>query len=249
MSGSPELAIVIPAYDEVDRIPQAIERSATVLAALASDWEIIVVADGGPAALRQAAEAAAARIGRTRVLVNDPNRGKGYTVRRGVLASSAAIVGFLDADLAQPPEALPAFVDAIRRGADLAIGTRVASDDPAPSAVRRLSSALFAGATRLALDLPFQDLQCGMKVFAGRIAHPLFEAQRLERFAFDAELLAIAVRWGLRVAEVPVTVEPQTTSTVRVLRDGPRMLADVVRVRRRLRRLPPPPADVRRAVS
>lgn len=234
------ITIVIPAYDEVHRIGQAIERCATVLATLSDAWEIVVVADGGPPELQEAAEVAAARVGRTRVLVNVPNRGKGYAVRRGMLASTDAIVGFLDADLAQPPEALPAFVEAIRGGADLAIGVRTPAAEQASSAVRQISSSLFAQAARVALGLPFRDMQCGMKVFDGHVARSLFGAQRLERFAFDAELLAIAVRWGLRVVEVPVVVEPQTTSTVRVLRDGPRMLADVMRVRWHLRSVMPP---------
>lgn len=241
------ITIVIPAYDEVHRIEQAIERCAAVLATLSNEWEVVVVADGGPLALQEAAEAAARRVGRTRVLVNTPNRDKGYAVRRGVLASTSGVVGFLDADLAQPPETLPAFVEAIRGGADLAIGVRTTAVEQAPSAVRQISSSLFAQAARVALGLPFSDMQCGMKVFEGHVARSLFGAQQLERFAFDAELLAIAVRWGLRVVEVPVVVEPQTTSTVRVLRDGPRMLADVMRVRWRLRNVAPADPDLRRS--
>lgn len=93
-----------------------------------------------------------------------------------------------------------------------------------------MTSAAFSRTARSVLGLPFPDLQCGMKVFEGDIGRELFRAQRLNGFAFDAEVLALAVRWGLRVEEVTVTVRPQTTSTVRVVRDGWRMLADLARV-------------------
>ena len=227
-SGTPAVSIVIPAFDEVDRIESTIEAVATLLDATTPEWELIIVADGGPPALADAARRAVGRWPRARLEVNDTNRGKGYAVRRGVLGSRGRVVGFLDADLAQPVEALPSFLAAIDAGASVAIGVRHGATS---SPIRRLASTAFAGLARAALGLPFRDLQCGMKVFEGVAGRALFRAQHLDRFAFDSEVLMIAMRWGLRVVEVPVAVRPQTSSTVRVVRDGSRMVAELVRVR------------------
>lgn len=101
MEPSPEISLVVPAYDEVDRIRATVADVAAPLRQSTRSWEMIVVADGGPEALAREAAAAARDVGHTQVLINAHNRGKGYSVRRGILASSGRITGFLDADLAQ----------------------------------------------------------------------------------------------------------------------------------------------------
>jgi glycosyltransferase involved in cell wall biosynthesis len=230
-AGAPDVSIVIPAFDEVDRIESTIDEVAGLLDTVTPAWELIVVADGGPPALGDAARRAVGRWPRARLEVNDTNRGKGYAVRRGVLGSRGRVVGFLDADLAQPVEALPSFLAAVDAGASVAIGVRQGADGATSSPVRRLASTAFAGLARTMLGLPFRDLQCGMKVFEGEAGRALFRAQHLDRFAFDSEVLMIARRWGLRIVEVPVVVRPQTSSTVRVVRDGSHMVAELARVR------------------
>jgi len=145
------MSIVIPAFDEVDRIEFTIDEVARLLETITPAWELIVVAE--------------------------TNRGKGYAVRRGVLGSRGRVVGFLDADLAQPVEALPSFLAAIDAGASVAIGVRQGADGATSSPVRRLASTAFAGLARATLGLPFRDLQCGMKVFEGVAGRALFRAQ------------------------------------------------------------------------
>jgi glycosyltransferase involved in cell wall biosynthesis len=226
-----DVSVVIPAFDEVDLIATTITRVAAFLDRMTPDWELIVVVDGGPPEVVAAAMSGAGAWARATVLVNDENRGKGYSVRRGVLASRGRRVAFLDADLAQPIEQLPALLGALDEGADVAIGARDVGPASSATRLRRLGSVWFSRLARLALDLPFRDTQCGMKAFAGSVSRDLFAAQRLDRFAFDAEVLFLARQWGLRVAEVPVIVVPQSTSTVRLARDAVQMLMELARVR------------------
>lgn len=231
MSTPPVLSVTIPAVDEIERIGGTIARVKAVLDDLAMSWEMLVVIDGGPDEMVRRAREAAQGDERIRVMVNDRNRGKGYSVRRGLLASHGRVVGFLDADLAQPIEAVPAFLSALESGADLAIGVRVGVSAAHMAPRRRLASGIFSSAVRLVLGLPFRDTQCGMKFFEGETGRALCQVQRLERFAFDAELLLIAQAWGLRIAEVPLVIEPPSASTVRLLRDGAHMLTELARVR------------------
>lgn len=228
---TPGLSVVIPVFDEASRIGQSIERVVAFLEKSGEAWELLVVIDGGPPDMATLVGQAARNDRRIQILVNARNRGKGFSVRRGVLASHGRVVAFLDADLAQPIESLPGFLSAIRGGADVAIGMRTLAGATQPTLARRLASAAFARIVRIVLGLPFRDTQCGMKAFDGDAGRELFQAQRLERFAFDAELLLIARAWGLRVAEVPIAVEPPGASTVRLVRDGLRMLVELAHVR------------------
>ncbi len=231
MNAPPVLSVTIPAVDEIDGIGGAIRRVVGVLNHAATSWELLIVIDGNPDEMTRRVHDAALGDPRIRVLVNDRNRGKGYSVRRGILASRGRIVGFLDADLAQPIEALPAFLSAIESGAGLAIGARVGASAARMTPSRRLASAAFSGVVRLVLGLPVRDTQCGMKFFDGDVGRALCRAQRLERFAFDGELLMLAQAWGLRIAEVPLVIEPSSASTVRLLRDGAHMLIEIARAR------------------
>lgn len=228
---TPDLSVVIPTFDEVNRIGRSVERVVAFLEESGLEWELLVVTDGGPPEVATLVEHAARSDKRIQVLVNERNRGKGFSVRRGVLASRGRVVAFLDADLAQPIESLPAFLKAIGDGGDVAIGVRTVISSTRPAPTRRVASAAFSHIARVVLGLPFRDTQCGMKAFKGDAGRALCRAQRLERFAFDAELLLIARTWNLRVAEVPLDVEPPGASTVRLMRDGVRMLVEIVHVR------------------
>ena len=227
--GTPYLSLVVPAFDEIGIIRRPVEIATAFLDDQAFSSEFIVIDDSGRRAPVDEVSAGAARWPSVRVLVNERNCGTGYSVRRGMLASSGVAAAFLDADLAQPVGALPSFLAAIDREADVALGRRRAPEGT--SVVRRLASASFGVLARSVLGLPFRDTQCGMKAFRGDAARRLFAAQRVDGFAFDAELLAIAFRWGLRVEEVPIDIEVRSTSTVRLAHDGRRMLGDLLRVR------------------
>jgi dolichyl-phosphate beta-glucosyltransferase len=182
-----------------------------VLEGLGEPSELIVVDDGsadGTAETAEAAVAAAPENVAGRVLRHGRNRGKGAAVRTGCLATRGRYVAFIDADLATPPEEIVPLLQALKAGADVAIGVRTHPDGsdmrsrrPLP---RRLAGWLFAQAMRILLLPDVTDSQCPVKAFRREAAQQLFGRQRIDTWAFDAEILFLARRLGLRVAKVPV---------------------------------------------
>jgi len=209
--GAPVLSVVVPAFNEASRIAGSLERIAGYLMSVPYDAELIVVDDGSDDAGRRAAEDAIAvlRPGLTRHLLrHESNRGKGAAVRSGCLAARGRYVAFLDADLATPPEALGGLIEALEAGADVAVGVRNQADGTdmrsRRSLVRRLAGKAFAGAVALLLLPGIEDSQCPLKAFRSDAAKRLFALQRIESWAFDAELLYLARRLGMKTAQVPV---------------------------------------------
>jgi glycosyltransferase involved in cell wall biosynthesis len=225
---------VVPAYNEEARLGAALESL------LGSPWlrgqtfEIVVVDDGSSDATAAIAEACGRAHANVRLLRNPGNRGKGYSVRRGFLESRSEAVLFTDADLSAPIEEAEKLWWAVEAGADVAIGSRAV--DREQVRVRRTwlrghLAGLFRLFTRAILGIPFRDTQCGLKLFRRAPAAWLFEQQRNERYAFDAELLFLAHKRGLRVAEIGVNWEHDPRSKIRVLADGGRMLVDLLQIR------------------
>ncbi|HWC29728.1 MAG TPA: glycosyltransferase, partial [Dehalococcoidia bacterium] len=144
-----------------------------------------------------------------RLLHHETNRGKGAAVRTGCLAAQGDYVAFIDADLATPPEALGNLIAALQAGADVAVGVRNQADGSdlrdRRSSRRRLAGKAFATAVRVLLLPGLQDSQCPLKAFRRDAAQRLFALQRIETWSFDAELLYLARRLNLKVAQVPVT--------------------------------------------
>jgi glycosyltransferase involved in cell wall biosynthesis len=231
------LSVVVPAYDEVDRIGASVRRVLAFLDSRPYSSELIVVLDGGrPGADRAIAGVIRERGSSHRVVVldNGQNRGKGFSVRRGVAASSGRYVLFVDADLSLPIEDAERFLDALRAGADVAIGSRAlpeSTESGAPQGARQSLSRLFNWAVRHLVVSGLRDTQCGFKAFDGERARALFRRQRIDGFAFDVEVLRIAERSGYRVAEVAVACEYHPSSSVRKIRHGASMLLDLMRIR------------------
>jgi glycosyltransferase involved in cell wall biosynthesis len=198
------ISIIIPAYNEEKRLPATLR---TVRAWLeATSWEfaeIVVVDDGSRDATVELARNAGARV-----LLNPGNRGKGYSVRHGMLDAQGDWVLFSDADLSTPIEELDKLWTAVERErAQAAIGSR--DLDRSLIGVRQPLFREFGGrffnlVIRLITGLPFHDTQCGFKLFEGAAAREIFGRQRVERFGFDVEVLFIAQRLGYRTLEVPV---------------------------------------------
>ena len=169
-----------------------------------------------------------------RLLNNPENRGKGYSVRHGVLQSVGEIVLFTDADLSAPIEEAERLFAALDQGADIAIGsrwldrTRQTMKQPF---YRQFFGRCFNGITRLVMGLPFADTQCGFKAFYRPVAQTLFQLQRIERWGFDPELLFIALKRGYTVREVPVTWGHDERSRLSYLKDGLKMLEEVAYIR------------------
>ena len=198
------ISIVIPAYNEESRLGPSLEKIRRYLDA--SGWEfaeIVVVNDGSRDRTAEVARAAGVRV-----IDNPGNRGKGYTVRHGMLEAEGDWILYTDADLSAPIEDLEKLWGAAaRENALVAIGSRAVDRSligvHQPLA-RELSGRFFNLVMRLITGLPFHDTQCGFKLFEAHAARDVFSRQRLEGFGFDVEVLFIAGKLGFRTLEVPV---------------------------------------------
>jgi dolichyl-phosphate beta-glucosyltransferase len=203
------ISIVIPAYNEQTRLPETLRRVTQYLQQ--SNWtfrEILVVDDGSTDATADAANAIALANPEIQVLRNPGNRGKGYSVRHGMLKARGEWRLFSDADLSAPIEELEKLWCEVERGkSEIAIGSRaidrslIGVHQPGP---RESLGRIFNAGMRAATGLRISDTQCGFKLFRGDVAQDVFSRQTLERFGFDAEVLYIAARRGYHIAEIPV---------------------------------------------
>lgn len=234
----PVLSIVIPAYNEAQRIEPSLERIRTYLASRGEPIEVLVVDDGSNDGTTTVVEREAPRFadaGLTlRVLGDGRNHGKGAAVRVGMLASKGDIVLFSDADLSAPIEELPKLVDPIRSGeVDIAIGSRALDRSLVgvhQSAAREAAGRLFNLLMRSLTGMPFRDTQCGFKAFSADAARDVFGRVLIERFGFDVETLFVARKLGYSVREIPVVWNNVEGSTVGLM-SGLNGYADVLRVR------------------
>jgi dolichyl-phosphate beta-glucosyltransferase len=230
-----DLSIVIPAFNEERRLPKAIEQIGSYLRARPLGAEVIVVDDGSSDATPKLIESYRGRYPELRLISNDRNHGKGYSVRHGVLEARGEIVLFTDADLSTPIEEADKLLAALReKGYDGAIGSRAIDSsliEVHQSAFREQAGALFNSLVRGITGLDFSDTQCGFKAFRRNPARIIFEQQRIERFGFDPEILFLAKRHGLRVGEIPVRWSHDTGTKVNVIGDGLRMFLDLLVIR------------------
>jgi len=237
----PEISVIIPAYNEAAGIQAALEQVATYFQSRAITGEIIVVDDGSTDGTAQLAGQASVPVA-VHILVNERNRGKGYSVRRGILYAHGQYVGFADADMATPIDQLDKVRQAFAAGADVVVGSRalpgsqIAKHQPW---WREQAGKLFGSFVRTMLLPGITDSQCGFKFFARPAAEAIFRQQQLTGWAFDVELLYLAERLGYSIAQVPVRWIDEPHSRVRMLRDGPQMLIDVLRIRWIHRKLQP----------
>ncbi len=234
MSSHPQYSIVIPAYNESARIGRAMEEVLCCARDRGWNTELLIVDDGSTdATARQVADYAAVHP-EVRLVRNPGNRGKGYSVRHGLLQATGQVVMFTDADLSAPICEAQLLFDAIEAGADIAIGSRWLErrrqTDRQPL-YRQFFGRCFNLVTRAIMGLPFADTQCGFKAFRREAAHLVFPLQTIERWGFDPEILFIALRRGLRIVEVPVTWGHDERTRISYLRDGVQMLEEIVRIR------------------
>ena len=235
-STPPELTIVIPAYNEEGRVGETLSAITHFIARRGKPFEVIVVDDGSTDDTAGIIERYAAESSNVRLLRNRTNRGKGYSVRRGMLAGRGQRLLFSDADLSTPIEEIQKLEAAIEDGYDIAIGSRglAASDLEIRQPWWREGMGKAFGAIRRLLALPdIRDSQCGFKLFSRRAVETIFPRQQMEGFAFDVEILLIARRHGLKIAEVPVRWRHSPDSKVHPIRSSLSMLLDLLRLRRR----------------
>ena len=224
----PQYSIVIPAYNEAARISNALEAVTGCIRKRGWSAEVIVVDDGSRDQTAALVRAFAAKAPEVRLLQNPGNRGKGYSVRNGLLHSFGEVVMFTDADLSAPIEEAEGLFAAIAGGADIAIGsrwlerTRQTIRQPL---YRQFFGRCFNAVTRAVMGLPYADTQCGFKAFTRAAAQTVFQLQTIERWGFDPEILFIALKRGYRIAEVPVSWAHDERTRMSYLKDGMRMLA------------------------
>jgi dolichyl-phosphate beta-glucosyltransferase len=234
----PAFSLVIPAFNEADRIGKTLTVTLDYLHNQASGSELIVVNDGSTdatSAIVREVFAAAGSIA-TRLIENSPNRGKGAAVRTGLLAATKPIGLFSDADLSTPIDETPKLLGPIIAGeVDIAFGSRgldrrlIGERQPWR---REQAGRVFNLLVRVATGLPFWDTQCGFKAFRLEACRPILEQARTDGFGFDVELLYLAQRAGLRIREIPVRWNHYEGSKVRIFHDSLRMLHEVIALRK-----------------
>jgi len=235
----PEVTIVIPAYNEAHRLAESLPRLVAGIAGCSS-MEIVIVDDGSTDETAEVAQSQRFPPGADVRVVRCPwNRGKGAAVRLGVMVARGRRIAFMDADMAADVGALGALLAGLD-DAEVAIGSRTVggAEVLGRSPTRSLTSSVFNGVVRALLGLRYRDTQCGFKAFRADEGKILLGLCRTEGFAFDAEVLTLADRLGWRVREVPVVWNSQARGHIRHVRDPLRMLADVLKMRVRLRHCP-----------
>jgi dolichyl-phosphate beta-glucosyltransferase len=240
MAARPELALVVPVYHCSGHLDRTLDVLADFLDDHARDCELILVNDRGTQpGVTERLRRFATRDG-VRLLENDRNRGKGYSVARGMLAARARHRVFTDADLAYPLDEVWNVARALEGGADIAIACRMLPESEYLMSstylrylyTRHVMSLAFNRLVRLTLLPGVLDTQAGLKGFSARAAHEVFSRIRIDGFGFDLECLFVARRLNLRIEQVPVRFRyDDEPSTVRFLKDARTMIADLARIR------------------
>jgi dolichyl-phosphate beta-glucosyltransferase len=227
-------SIVVPAYNESARLAASMEKILAYVRVQGWNAEVVVVNDGSRDNTAEIIRSFAAKDPAVRLVENPGNRGKGYSVRNGVLHAQGQIVIFTDADLSSPIEEAPKLLEAIDNGADIAIGSRwlrAETQTQRQPLYRQILGRVFNLLLRITLGLNFADTQCGFKAFKRSAAQAIFPLQRIERWGFDPEILFLARKLGFKVQEVPVAWGHSGGTRINPLIDGSRMFQEMLHIR------------------
>ena len=230
----PQLSVVVPAYNEEERLPRTLARLHEYYSGQGYTYEVIVVSDGSSDGTAELVREFSAQHPQFRVVDYRPNRGKGYAVRTGIEEATGELILFCDADLATPQEETEKLLDHMRQGADVAFGSRPLRDSKLEihqPFYREMLGRFFNKLVQLMAVRGIEDTQCGFKMFTSKAAHEIFRRCTLDGFSFDFEALMIGRDLGYRMDEVPIRWAHQEGSKVVLLRDGPRMLRDLFKLR------------------
>jgi glycosyltransferase involved in cell wall biosynthesis len=235
-----DLSVIVPAYNEEQRLPPTLERLHRFLTSQPMRYEIVVVDDGSKDGTCAVVEQAMQHIPNLRLVRQTPNRGKGAAVRMGMLAARGQIRVMCDADCSMPPEEMPRLLAPIVAcKAEIAIGSRYA--EGARTAVKQpmyrvLWSRLCNKVIQRSLVPGVRDTQCGFKAFTAEAARDLFRRGTIDGWAFDLEILALAKRRGYEVAEIGVEWTDDRRSRINPLKDMWKVIREAITIRRNLKR-------------
>ncbi len=227
-------SIVFPAYNESERITASLDQVLSHISAQRWDAEVIVVNDGSRDNTADIVRGYAAQHPIVNLIENPGNRGKGYSVRNGVLHANGDYILFSDSDLSSPIREASKLFEALRSGSDVAIGSRWLNPElmtERQSIFRQFAGRVFNLLNRLILGLKFKDTQCGMKAFTREAAHAIFPRQRIERWGFDPEILFIARKLGYKTLEVGVQWAHDDRSKINPIVDGMKMFTEMLQIR------------------
>jgi dolichyl-phosphate beta-glucosyltransferase len=248
----PWLSVVIPAYREADHIAYSVRAISRTLDGTGRTWELIVVDNASPDGTAAALEPLAREDPRIRVLRNDVNRGKGYSMRRGMLAASGELRLHCDADCGPSFASFPKLLELVDAGADVVVGSRLgegAELGRRQARRRRVVGRAFQELCRAVLREPSHDLYCGFKLWRGEAAQAAFSRQQLDGWVFDAEVLALARALGYRVVETGIVWTDRPGSRLSMARVLVPAVRDLLRARAHARDVARDPGAAPRPVA
>jgi len=230
----PYLAVVVPAYNEAPRVLPSLQRIREYLCGQDYTWAVTVVSDGSTDGTNEIVQEFCTSNPGFHLLAYEPNRGKGYAVRKGMLEAEGEIILFSDADLAAPIEELDKMLKPIREGYPIAIGSRPLKESQL-EVHQPFIREMFGRASNMVIQLlgvrGIHDTQCGFKIFTHEAAQEVFSRCKLNGFSFDFEALMVGHDLGLRIAEIPIRWAHQEGSKVVLWRDAPKALFDLFKLR------------------
>lgn len=230
----PTYSIVIPAYNESERITRGLDEVLRFIRQQDWDAEVVAVNDGSHDNTAEIIRRYAAANPAVRLIENPGNRGKGYSVRNGVMHAGGDYILFADADLSSPIHEAVKLFDALRDGADVAIGSRWLNPKlmtERQPIFRQIAGRIFNLLNRTILGLQFKDTQCGMKAFTRKAAMDVFPRQQIERWGFDPEILFVARKLGYRTVEIGVEWAHDDRSKINPVVDGAKMFGEMLKIR------------------
>ncbi|OVE80046.1 hypothetical protein BVY02_01575 [bacterium J17] len=230
------MSVIIPAFNEANRLPKTLVSVREFFESIEQSYEVIVVDDGSDDGTDKIVEEFTKHSPAIKLLKNPENRGKGYSVRYGMLNSSGRFLLFNDADGSTSIDQITKMLSAVEQGADVAIGSRaIYSRTTEVKTVwyRRFIGRVFNALVNIIILPGIADTQCGFKMFTRRAASEIFSRQRAERFSFDVELLFLARKFEYKIVEVPVNWVNVPGSKVNLATDSMAMLLDIIKFRAR----------------
>ena len=229
------LSLILPAFNEERRLSTTLTAIQAYLQSRDYQWEVIVVDDGSSDRTSAVAESYIQLIPTLRLMRNERNRGKGYSIRRGVAEAKGSVIGFMDADYKTPIEEIEKILPWLGNGYEVVIGSRGLQQSkvevPQPF-YRRWGSQLFGAIIHALVGLPdIVDTQCGFKFLARGAALDIFSRQKADGYMFDIEILCLAQRLGYRVKEVPIRWMNDPDSRLQLIRGNLRNMKELLQIR------------------